>query len=83
MTYKNIKQFLRWSFWILIACLAICFFYAISGIWGILYLLALLIFSGLIIFAGWAFAYGIDVKYGDWDSYWNEQAQKKKKKKQK
>ena len=83
MTYKNIKQFLRWSFWILIACLAICFFYAISGIWGILYLLALLIFSGLIIFAGWAFAYGIDVKFGDRDRYWYEQAQKKKKQKQK
>ena len=83
MTYKNIKQFLRCSFWILIACLAICFFYAISGIEGILYLLALLIFFGLIIFAGWALAYGIDVKYGDIDRYWFEQAQKKKKQKQK
>lgn len=65
MTYRNIKQVLQWSIRVIIACLAIYVYLSVCDIWGILALIAFILFIGILIFGLWAAAYGFDAKYGN------------------
>ena len=65
MTYRNIKQVLQWSIRVIIACLAIYVYLSVCDIWGILALIAFILFIGIFIFGLWAAAYGFDAKYGN------------------